>query len=450
MFDLRFVDLLACLVAFSAAVDGGDSAISTDRYPSIQAALDANPGRVVQVVPGEHPITETIRISTPGGGLDGSGTIVQTTADRPIIRVDHADRATLRGLTLTRSEGARESESEAVIATDSRDISLSDLRVLDNQTRAAAIELRNCDGGQVRDCLIQNYQRISIDDRTPSPDHAFAFRCVIGTGILVRESRGVLIQGNHVREDRLVATPEIKQLHGLGQFTKREEVRGRLDNRDDWARGETDNWMQGTAIHIASPESTARCRVIGNLVERAGQGFDIHADHVLLSQNIVDDALIGMKAMHGSRHVAVLGNQFIGCTLWAIAMMPGAASHAAQPATGNDPARPANIDGGSIIANNIISDFGLGQTRWIWGDRLGCPLRFDRGQLPANPPLADVLIQGNVVYDTGRDDQPQPAPPRYRYAVQVESGPTSPVGLHFSNNLFHPGTEGVSNVQLIP
>ena len=43
-------------------------------------------------------------------------------------------------------------------------------------------------------------------------------------------------------------------------------------------------------------------------------------------------------------------------------MMPGAASLPARPARWARPAARANIDGGSIIANNIISDFGLGHT----------------------------------------------------------------------------------------
>jgi hypothetical protein len=458
--ELRRGVVFACLVALALAPvparAGADSDVSAGRYPSIQAALDANPGKVVEVPAGEHRIRETLLIATPGGGLAGTGRIVQADPGRPILRIDHADGASVRGLTLTRPEGARETEAEAVLATDSRDVCLVDLRVLDNQTRAAAVELRHCDGGQVRDCLVQDYQRVGVDDRTSNPDQGFAFRCIIGTGILVRDSRGVLIQGNRVREDRLVATPELKRQHNLGRILRKNAVRGRIASARDWDRGETDNWMQGTAVHVASPETTGCTRVIGNHVERAGQGFDIHADHVILSQNIVDDALIGMKAMHGSRHVIVVGNQFLGNTLWAIGMMPGAASHPARAARGDVAARPANVDGGSVIAHNIITDFGLGRTRWIWGEEgVGCPIRFDRGQVPENPPLADVLVQGNVVYDTGRDGlirdgQPEVVPPRYRYAVLIESGPTAPVGLHFSNNLFHPGARGVSNVELTP
>ena len=110
---------------------------------------------------------------------------------------------------------------------------------------------------------------------------------------------------------------------------------------------------------------------------------------------------MGMKAMHGSRNVIVIGNQFSkkrpveyrhdarGCLPRGLPL-PCPARMAAAP----------NVDGGSIIANNIISDFGYGHAHWIWGDD-GTPIKFDRGQKPENPPLADVVVQGNVVYDTG-------------------------------------------------
>jgi len=113
------------------------------------------------------------------------------------------------------------------------------------------------------------------------------------------------------------------------------------------------------------------------------------------------------------------------------------------------------VDGGSIIANNIISDFGYGSSQWIWPGQDNCPIRLDRGQVPENPPLTDVLIQGNIVYDTGRDKVvvdgvANVVPPRYDYAVYVsgDEATRGPVGLHFSDNLFHPGLKGVSNVSL--
>lgn len=443
------------LVPFATILALSTVALADER-PSLQELLDLKPGTVVEVPPGIHEIHETLRITRPGGGLAGTGTIVQADPTKAIIRIDHADGAVLRGLTLTRPEGRRETDQEAVLVTDSRDVTLADLRVIDNQTRGVAVAMRNSEGGRIVDCLVHNYQCVSVDDRTNNALYGYAFRCISGTGIQVNECRGALIRGNTVREDRLIPTPKVQREHQLGRYTKKLAERGKLANPRDWDRDETDNWMQGNAVHVAAPEATDAVRVIGNLVERAGQGFDIHADHVILADNIVDDALIGMKAMHGSKHVIVTGNQFKKTTLWAMGFMPGAISHAAQPAEGDRPARPANVDGGSIMANNVISDFGMGLTNWIWGEEnLGFPIRFDRGQVDDNPPLSEVIVTGNVVYDTGRDKvlrdgKPEVVGPRYRLAVRVEGGPTAPIGLHFSNNILHPGTEGVSNVELKP
>ena len=170
-------------------------------------------------------------------------------------------------------------------------------------------------------------------------------------------------------------------------------------------------------------------RVLGNHIENAAQGIDIHADHVIVSQNIIVNAFIGMKAMHGSRNVLITGNQFSKNDLWAIGLMPGAASH------------DTNTDGASIVADNIISDFGQGHAHWIWGDGRS-PIKFDTGQKPGNPPLTDVIVHGNVVQAVGA--------PHYKYTVVIPKGPNAPRGLHFSNNLLHPGTKGVANVELPP
>jgi len=84
----------------------------------------------------------------------------------------------------------------------------------------------------------------------------------------------------------------------------------------------------------------------------------------------------------GSRNVNITGNQFSHNDLWAIGLMPGAASH---PAVDGKP-ETANADGGSIVANNVI----------------------------------------------------------------IAGGPNTPQGLHFSNNIFTPGTKGVANRDLQP
>lgn len=426
----------------------GPAEPSVRAYPSIQEAIRANPGRLVYVPPGDYEVADTIRIDADRTGLFGPGRVIQTNPERAIVRIERASGVQLRDLTLTRAEGKRETMAEAVQAIDCRELVLENLQVLDTHTRAAAVELRGCAASQVRNCLVRNYHRASVDDRTDSPDQGYAFNCMIGTGILVREGRGTLIQGNRVIEERMIPTQDVKRRFDLGRYVKKNATKGRLANQKDWDAGYTNNWQQGSAIVVTSPAATDYTQVLGNYIENAGQGLDIHADHVTVAQNIVNDALIGMKAMHGSRNVLIIGNQFSKNTLWGIGLMPGAASYAAKTSG-------ANVDGGSIIANNIISDFGYGQTRWIWGDADNVyPLRFDVGQKPENPPLSDVIVQGNVVYDTGRDGgmdgAPKAVPPRYKYAVLIEQGPGAPKGLHFSNNILHPGTQGVSNVELKP
>lgn len=347
-----------------------------------------------------------------------------------------------------------ETGNEAVVAIKCRDLVLENLRVLDNRTRSAAIAVRECTGSQIRGCLVRNYMCITVDDRTASADWGYAFKCSDGTGIEVRYSKGTLIQGNRVIEQNLLPTPEIQKQFDLGKFVKKNAKKGAIMSQKAWDAEYTDNWRQGSAIIVTAPEVSDCTQILGNYIENAAQGIDIHSDHVIVAQNIINNSHIGMKAMHGSRHVLIIGNQFIKNDLWSIGLMPGAASHPPAPARDGKPAVPPNCDGGSIIANNIISDFGYGRSHWIWGDN-GAPLRFCRGQQPDDPPLSDVIIQGNVVYDTGRDQvivdgQPKVEPPRYKYAVIIETGSNGPRGLHFSNNILHPGAKGVSNIELKP
>jgi hypothetical protein len=70
--------------------------------------------------------------------------------------------------------------------------------------------------------------------------------------------------------------------------------------------------------------------------------------------------------------------------------------------------------------------------------------------LRENPPLRDVVVSGNMVYNTGRDTGEEA---RYRYAVWIGSwhsgeSPNLPENVVFNGNVFHPGREGVSNVPL--
>ena len=449
---------ISCLLVFLGfsivlvqAAQGTGPEPSVAGYRSIQEALKANPGQKLYVPAGDHQIAEKIRIHSDNSGLFGPGRIVQTNPDLPILEIERATGVEIRDLTLTRSQGKTDTKAEAVLAIGCRDLVLENLRVLDNRTCSGAIALRACTGAQVRHCRILNYMRIAIDDRTANRDLGYAFHSIDGTGIVVKHgSRAVLIEGNRIVEENLLPTPEIKQKYGLGKFVKKNPRKGSLIGQKAWDDEYVNNWHQGSAIVVTSPETTAYVQILGNTIENAAQGIDIHADHVTVAQNVVHDSFMGMKAMHGSRNVLILGNQFSKNDLWSIGLMPGAASHAAAARTAGKSGEP-NVDGGSIIANNIISDFGYGKSHWIWGGSGHdcCPIRLDTGQKPDNPPLAEVLVQGNLVYDPGRDAAPR-AVPRYKYAVYVAAGPGGPKGLHFSNNLFHPGTAGIANVELKP
>ncbi len=431
MIAMKFPTFASCFAVIF--IDGGAIAcaaeLSVTDYPSIQHALDANPGRMILVPAGDYPVTEKIRIRGERAGLFGPGRIIQENPDQPIIEVEDATGAEIRDLTLTRPDGKWETACEGILALGCRDLVIENVRVVDNRTRSAAITLRNCRGARVSRCLVRNYMRVSIDDRTGSDDWGYAFRCTDGTGISVGESTGTLIECNRVLEENLVPTPETKARHKLGEFVKRNPEKGAIVSQETWDAGCTDNWQQGSAIIVTSPEASDLTRILGNHVENAAQGIDLHCDHVIVSQNIVANAFIGMKAMHGSRNVLISGNQFLRNSLWAIGLMPGAAAHA------------DNFDGGSVITGNIVSDFGHGDAHWIWGDDRS-PFRFDSGQQPDDPPLTDVVVQGNLVHCIGE--------PRYRYAVILAGGPNAPRGLHFSGNLFHPGRDGTANTDLPP
>ncbi|MCB1086835.1 MAG: right-handed parallel beta-helix repeat-containing protein [Verrucomicrobiae bacterium] len=415
--------------AISVSLAGAQTPISPSAadYPSLQEAIDANPGKAVFVPSGEHRISEKLRLKTDGSGLWGTGRIVMENADRPIIEIESAAGVEIRGVTLTRAEDTQETNAEGIIAIECRDLTIEGVKVIDNHTRSGAITLRNCRDTSVSRCLVRNYMRVTMDDRTASPDWGYAFHCTDGTGISVSYSTGTLIEGNRILEERLRPTPELQAQHHLGDFAKRNPEKGSFVSPQTWEAGHVDNWQQGSGIIVTAPEASDLTRILGNQIENAAQGIDLHADHVIVANNVITNSFMGMKAMHGSRNVLITGNQFHRNCLWAIGLMPGAAAH------------EGNADGGSIVANNLISDFGEGDAAWIWGTDKS-PFKFDTGQQDDDPPLSEVLVQGNVVHHTGE--------PHYRYAVILPEGPRAPHGLHFSNNLFLPGTDGISNHDL--
>ena len=71
------------LIAHASAAE-----LSVTAYPTIQAALDANPNRMIFVPAGDYPITAKIRIRGERSGLFGPGRIIQQSADQPIIEIE--------------------------------------------------------------------------------------------------------------------------------------------------------------------------------------------------------------------------------------------------------------------------------------------------------------------------------------------------------------------------
>jgi len=426
---------LVLLLALAVAPASRAAEPSVADYPSIQAALDANPNRILFVPAGDHPITEPIRIRGDRSGLVGPGRIIQQNPDSPIIIVDGATNAEIRDLTLTRPDGRMDTTFDGLVAVACHDLVVDNVRVIDNRTNAGGITLRDCVGCRISRCLVRNYMRLSIDDRTASEDWGYAFNCTDGTGIKVNASTGTLIEGNRVIEENLLPTPEMKAQHKLGDFVKKNPVKGKLPSQTTWDGNYVSNWQQGSGIIVTSPEVSDLTRILGNHIENAAQGIDLHADHVIVSGNVIVDSFMGIKAMHGSRNVIISGNQFVKNSIWAVGLMPGVAAHAAEDG------KPDNSDGGSIVANNVVSDFGHGRAAWIWGTE-NAPFKFDSGQHPDDPPLTDVIVTGNLIHQIG--------PPRYARAVVIHPGANGPRGLHFANNLFPPGTQGVCNQDLPP
>lgn len=426
-------------------------------YPTIQAALDANPGRMIFVPPGDHLLTNAVVIRHHGSGLFGFGRLIQADTNAAVIAIRGASDVRLRDLTLSRTAGNETAHAAAVEAQGCSNLSLAGLRVLDNCAPASAISLRQCVDAEVTGCRVENYSCIAVDDRTQSPHYGYAFNCIDGTGIGASDCPGLLLQGNRVIERRLRPTPEIKERYRLGQFVKRAAQKGSIISQQTWDAGYVNNWHQGSAIVVTGPEVSRGVRVLGNHVENAAQGIDLHADNVVVTGNLVINSFMGMKAMHGSRNVTLANNQFIRNDLWAIGFMPGTASHAAGPATNGAPARPANTDGGHVIANNLISDFGHGDSWWIWGTEgfTRAPILFDRGQEPDDPPLSDVMVTGNLIQNPERESSVTNAAavataPRYRYAVWIAPPPNGPTNLRFSGNLLPSGHDGIANVELKP
>lgn len=430
-------------------------------YPSVQEAIDCNPGRMIYMPAGDYLVSKAIEIKTANSGLWGQGRIILDNPESPIIQVTGAANVQLRGITLTRAEGKQEGSKAALLVNKCPQIVIADVRVLDNWANASAISVVDSPQCQIRDCLVLNYSRIAVDDRTKTSFLGYAFNCIDGTGISLNGCVGAMVVNNRIIETRMLPTPELQAKYDLGKITKKNAQKGWHVSQEAWDMEYFNGWHQGSALVVNSGETGDYIQLLGNYIENAAQGVDIHGDHVIMADNIINNAFIGMKAVHGSRNLIISGNQFSKNDLSAIGIMPGTASHiAGRPAElsgGRISGTIANVDGYSLIANNIISDFGRGSAAWHYPPdtrghgpiRLGSPGFAERGKSL----VREVLVLGNIIYDSGRDGvlkdgQTQVEHPNYQYAVRIAEGPDEPTGLHFSSNLFHPGTDGIAHYEL--
>jgi len=445
----------------------GLGSVDASRYGSIQQALRANPGRMVFVPAGEYRIKEPIKITTDGGGLYGFGTIIQENPDEHILVVKNARDVRIRDLTLTRPDGPWGKSARAVDVNNCRSVWFKDLKILNNRSTIASVELRNSHYCRVQGCEIINYKTITVDDRMDIDLYRYAFNAIDGHGIMVIDCDAAHIVRNHIIEQELRGTKEIQAKYELGKIVKRAAELGPLAQygvEDGFAV----IWHQGAGmrvtgkgadVRLASDRQTSFTLIDGNYIENAAQGLDLHTDHVVVTNNCVTNAYMGIKAMHGSRNVLITNNVFQAPGKYGILLRPGSGSHFAEPAEPSRPARGADVERGIIVANNIISDMGYGDEHWrLWNDdpKLSYPvaIKLGYGPLEKNPPMKDVIFEGNIVYDRGRDEvivdgEPKVVPPRYKWAVWFDEKLLAE-GFVFRGNIFHPGAKGVSNRQLTP
>lgn len=440
------------LVGFGASAQ---AVVSASDYPSIQAAIDANPGKMILVPDGEHRIEQALRITTDNSGLYGFGTIVQTNPAQAIIDVHAAKGVRLRDLTLTRVFTSREggrwedsvegSDRAGVDATECDGLELESLRIVDNKSLNASIAFERCVHSRVRNCLVRNYRRLTVDDRTANEPYGYAFRVIDGMGIKAVMCRDLALESNRVLEEALLPSPELKAQNDLGRLVegKAPTKKGPLAPQGDYAN----NWNQGSAIMVTAPEESDFIRVTSNYIENAAQGIDLHADHVVCSDNLINGAFIGVKSMHGARNVIISNNNLSRIDLWGVCLQPGTASHGPVAASADKPAAPMNATAGMLIANNVFSDLGRGLEHFNWKDAGTHAISLQWGPFETNPPLTDVVVTGNIVYDTERETPD--SPPLYKLAVMLDDR-LDISRFRFSGNIFHPGQNGICNRPIEP
>lgn len=451
LFSSPAVILLTLLASQCAAADA--EVRSTD-YSSLQAAIDSNPGGTLYIPSGDHVLHETITIKAPGTELCGPGRLIMADPSKDIINVRDANDVTIREVKLFRERGKHDGGRNGIFAAGCDDLTIDGVSVINNCGQNAGLKIEHCKRVAVRNCLIRNYKSMTIDDRMR--DAGYAFKCVDGNGMKFMDCQGAQITNNRIIETVFRATKENRDKYDLGTVTAIEEKADRPLAKTIKEDRYTSNWHQGSAVFFG--EQGQYAVISGNYIENAAQAFDIHADFITLTSNVVNGALVGAKAMHGSKHVIISSNQFSRVDAYGILLAPGRASHPAAEAQADRTAEGPNVDAGTVVIGNVISEYGFGDQYWSSGSSPGASLyviSLENGQEADDPPLRDVIIADNIVYNTGRDKMivdghPQAVPPRYEFALMLQIPEDSRQTVKIKGNIFHRGSIGVSNVELPP
>ena len=353
---------LEVVVAGWSGLGGGQAVagVPAERFDSIQEAIDKNPGRVVTLDGGVHEIDQPLRFTANNSGLDGDGVVVQRNPNEPVVVVADAEHVRIAHVTLSRPEDTDRSTASAVLVARSSSVTLDGLRVLNNRSQSAAVGFDECQHCTIKDCEVVNYKCIGVDDRTANPMLGYAFNCIDGTGIAVRRSQSINIRSNRVIERVIRPTRENQEKYDLGRLTEGSHPTelgelGRRAVKDDY----TNNWHQGSAIFVGDPSNTKHVHIVDNYIENAAQGVDMHCDQSVCARNIICGAMIGLKATHGARNLVLANNIVSRADLWGILLNPGAGSHYGE--LDEDAKQVSNVDGGTAIANNVITENG------VWG-----------------------------------------------------------------------------------
>ncbi len=448
---------LATGLFLSLAPHQAQADIESTDYPSIQAALDANPGRMVYVPNGDHLLTTTIHIKSSGTGLCGPGRLVMDDPTQDFINLRDGSDITIRDIKLTRPPGKGEGGRNGIHAADCDGLTIDGVSVSNNKGERAGFKIERCSRLTVRNCFVRDFKAVTIQDRTADPNMGYAFKTIDGNGMIFIDCKAALITNNRIIETALAPTKETRDKYDLGRVTVVPDKPGRFTPKF-LKENPYMGFHQGAGIFFGSGDLVGQYSVIsGNYIEGAQQAFDIHADYVTVTNNIVNGADVGVKAMHGSKHVIISNNQFSRVDVYGILLCPGAAAHGAIEANGDQPAKGPNVDAGHVVTGNIISDYGFGDYFWFINrpEASLYAISLEHGQEPDDPPLRDVIIANNIVYDTGRDKvivdgKPEVVPPRHRLTLHLPGDADELQNVKIHGNIFHPGTSGVSNAEVPP